>query len=91
MEITIDVLKEGDIPVYDKDRGKPAVIVTEKDNLLEVFGDDGPKARVFVPLQKITPERMVAVSQAIAYAMGKGYWNGLMAVRGNEIGFVSVG
>jgi hypothetical protein len=85
MEIIVDVLKDGDVPIYDKDGNRAAIVVSDDDAAILV--DDG--IRVEVPMGVVSGKRLRAMAYAIDVAVGEGRFSAALIVSGQKIGFVS--
>ena len=87
MKIIVSHVKDGDVPIYDKDPGRKAVFLGDEVNdILELTSP----SRVLAPVCDITSDRLRAVVKAMECAEKKGCEHGMLVVSDQKIGFVSI-
>lgn len=100
MKITIVTLSGGELPIFNKDINKDAIVLDEDGQILQVSGsltnpgtDKECKTAHFVVLiQKISPQILRDVANVMEYATRKGYETGNVVVSDSKegIGFFAV-
>jgi hypothetical protein len=92
MELRIDVLPTGPLPLYEKSKNDYAVTVNKK-NDVKIIWRKIDSDRLKVNMEKISVERMKAITLAIGEAETRSYYQGILVIdpNSNKIGFVSMG
>jgi len=87
MKIVVDAGDEKTPLIFDKVKDRAAIVTTDDSQVLMATGGD----RCVVGVSPATEESMRCIADCIKLAEQEGRESGCLVVRGDKVGFVSVG